>query len=420
MPRFRVRRSRVHTRDTAAGLVAGTDRSTHWGALGGTICAILYGIARFGDGDTFVRTVDRMPRLFFDFAHYYYATADSFRIGENEAGGYLYSPLLAILLIPLTALGPAAAMALWAALQALAISWLVLRTATIGPSGYLGGFASAFLTLMSTATLHSFKWGQVGLILALLMIESIVALARRRDLLAAGLLGCGIALKFYPGILWPLGVVLGRVKSSAASLAVTLALMFLPSFPVLGVRRTRNFYRRLMQSLADNSAAAASDPNSQAVGAWLRRTFDWDAGVAVYLIGVALVISTLGLAWFAHRRVDGRGSFASTLVAGLALTCLVPFFVPTCWPLYFCTLPALTLLTIEQWRERPGGGIRTAAMLLLAVAAGAQIFPAVDLVGGWAAYTHEGWLLLANLATVACALGWLAISLTKSVGRSRA
>jgi hypothetical protein len=383
--------------------------STRQGALAGTIAAVAYGVFRFGDGDTFVKTIDRTPRLFFDFVHYYLATASSFNIGENEANGYIYSPLLAIVLIPLTSMNPAGAMAIWGLVQAVAIAMLVLRTATMGPQGIVGGFASAILTLLSTATLHSLKWGQIGLILAVLMLESVVALARRQQILGGVLLGSAIALKFYPALVWPITLAMKRFKGAIATGLVTAGLLLLPSFYVLGLRRTRNFYRRLSEALTGSSDGFVGDPSSQAVDAWFRRTMDREPGGAAPVIGVVLVLVILVLVWSGRGR-DGPGLVERNVLAGLALTCLVPFFVPTCWPLYFCTLPALILLTFEQWRIQPSSRVRLAALATLLVAGGMQTFPAVDAAGDWATYTRQGWLLIANLATVAWALASLAIT----------
>ena len=198
------------------------------GALLGTLLAIAYGVARFGSSGGFVAAIDHTPRLFFDFVHYYYASAESLREGRGAASGYLYSPVLAIALIPLTSLGLELAMVAWAAVQALALALLVLRTAALGPPGVLGGFLAALLTLLSTATLHSLKWGQVGLILGVLILEGVIALARRRDLTAAVLLGSAIAIKFYPAIVWPLTAVLRRRRAAVGAFAVSAALLVLP------------------------------------------------------------------------------------------------------------------------------------------------------------------------------------------------
>ncbi len=386
------------TTDTGVSSAAAVRR----GALFGTLGALAYGLARFRTPDGFIAAVDRSPRLFYDFAHYYYATALTFRVGENEVGGYLYSPLLAIVLMPVAAGGFEFAMAAWAVVQALALALLVLRTATLGPSGAIGGFLAAALTLLSTASLHSLKWGQVGLILGVLMLESIVAFARRRELSGALLLGSAIALKFYPAIVWPLAAAMKRVKGALGALLVSVLLLVLPAFAVLGTRRTRNFYRRLVNSLADNANAAAADPTSQAVAAWLRRQFDWDPGFGAVVFGAAVGAVVLALLYFGNRNPEAP-SAERGILAGLLLTALVPFFVPTCWPLYFCALPALTLVTARQWLGRASTPWRSLALVTLALAGVAQTFPAVDLAGGWARYAEGGWLLVANLAVATCA-----------------
>jgi hypothetical protein len=377
--------------------------------LVGTLAAIVYGVFRFGSAESFVASIDHTPRFFFDFVHYYYASAESLRQGRGPVAGYLYSPFLAIALMPLTSLWLELAMAAWAAVQALALALLILRTAALGPPGVLGGFLAALLTLLSTATLHSLKWGQVGLILGVLILEGVIALVRRRELTAAVLLGSAIAIKFYPAIVWPLAA-LRRRRAAAAILAVSAALLVLPPLLVLGERRTARFYRRLLTALSDTSATALDDPNSQAVTAWLRREFHAGGATEVALVGVALVLLTLVLLHLGEGCPPGRfGGPPSDrgILGGLVLAALVPFFVATCWPLYFCTLPALTLLTAKRWWGLRPSIPRNIALGILAMAGLAQVFPAVDLAGGWIRYVDQGWLLEADLAAASCALASL-------------
>jgi len=385
--------------------------SAQRGALLGTFVAIAYAVARFRDGEGFARAIDRMPRLFFDFLHYYYASADALRNGLNPVPGYLYSPVLAVFLMPWTLLGPDLATVIWALLQALALSLLVFRCVALGSPGAVGGFLAALLVLLSTATLHSLKWGQVGLIVGVAIMEGVMALARRRDGSAALWVGFAIGLKFYPAILWPLAPALRRWRASLGMIVTAAVLAWVPSLLVMGERRTERFYLRIARSFSDASPAALANPNSQAVVAWLRREFSVGGAGEVALLGALMVLATLVFARLGAEAPES--SFQGpeperTVLAGLLLAALVPFFVVTCWPLYFCTLPGLTLLTVDRWRRRGPSVGRGLALGILFFSGLLQTFPAVDLVGGWDAYVERGVLLLANLAVVVCALVSLA------------
>ncbi len=384
--------------------------SVQRGALLGTLAAIAYCVVRFRGAGGFVREVDRPVRLSFDFLHYYYASAEALWAGLNPVPGYLYSPALAIFLMPWTLLGPEPATLVWAVLQALPLWILILRCAALGPSTAVFGFLAALLVLLSTATLHSLKWGQVGLIVGVVVLEGVIALARRRERSAAVLLGSAIALKFYPAILWPLALALKRWRAALGAIVIASALLWIPSFLVMGSRRTLRFYSRIARAISDVSVVAVNDGNSQAVVAWLRRQFHFGDVSEVAIVGALLVLLTLILV-----RLGGGApeSFQGTeeergIVAGLLLNGLVPFFVVTCWPLYFCTLPALTLLTVERWRRRESSKSRSMALGILGLAGLLQTFPAVDLLGGWDAYVDQGFLLEANLGVLLCAFASLA------------
>ncbi len=392
------------------------------GALVGTLAAIAYCAARFRTAEGFVRNVDRAVRLSFDFLHYYYASAEALLAGLNPVPGYLYSPVLAIFLMPWTLLGPEPAILLWTVLQALPLWFLILRCAALGPSTAAGGFLAALLVLLSTATLHSLKWGQVGLIVGVVVLESVIALARRRERAAALLLGSAIALKFYPAILWPLALALKRWRAAAGAIVVAFALLWIPSLLVLGSRRTLRFYSRIARAISDVSLVAVNDGNSQAVVAWLRRQFHVGSASEVAIVGAVLVLLTLILVRLGAD--ESPSSFQGTevergILAGLSLNGLVPFFVVTCWPLYFCTLPALTLLTVERWRRRPSSKSRSLALGILGLSGLLQTFPAVDLAGGWDGYVDQGLLLEANLGVLLCAFVSLAPLRSSEESRGR-
>lgn len=382
--------------------VSGKDSALR-GAFWGVLAALAYAVVRFRSGAGFASAVDGTPRLFYDFLHYYYASAEALVAGLNPVPGYLYSPALAILLMPSTLLGADLAMFFWAIFQGALLSLLVLRGVALGPEGVRGGFVSAFVVLTSAATLHSLKWGQLGLLIGVMMIEGVQALARRRERSAALLLGAAAALKFYPAILFALFLVRKRFLTLLFSALTAAALMWLPSLAVLGQRRTIRFYLRIARSFSDSAPSALADPNSQAVAAWLRRTFHQGSEAEAAMVGAFLALGAMVLL-FRSEAAEFQGPGGErTILAGLILAALVPFFVVTCWPLYFCTLPALTLLTLARFLRREPSWLRLTVLGILAAGAVLQTYPTVDLSGGWDAYVQRGYLLVANLAVTGCA-----------------
>jgi hypothetical protein len=384
-----------------ASAAARSRASRRWlGVTAGVVAALLCLGLRFGSLHQLAREIDHTPRLFFDFQHYYLATARAVSEGRGPAGGYLYAPTLAIGLVPLTSLPLKDAHLAWGIAQGAATLWLVARTALLAPPTFLFGFLSAFAVLLSAAFLHSFKWGQIGAILAALILEGLSTL--RRPGWSGAWLGLAIALKYYPVILAPLLVVTRRIRVAAWTAVSAALLLGVVPWLYLGERRFLRFYGRVGEALRTTAGQAIGDSNSQAIEAWFLRFAGVETGsIAPAVAGAFLLIA---LALLAARR---EGHPLGPVVAGLATMSLVPFFITTAWALYFCLLPTLQVSLLGAWSARTSvaGRVFSVALLLALVA---QSLPAIDAAGGWAEYARSGALLVANVATLAAALGFLA------------
>ena len=144
-----------------------------------------------------VERLDHCPELGCDFVHHYIAQARQLR--GDLVFGWVYPPLLALGLQPLTAFSDAGALRVWMLLQALAVASLALACRQLlQPCGRFTSWAgAAALVLPSLPVLHAFKWGQVSTFIAAGAVWALCS-PRARSRGAGVMLGILGALKLYP------------------------------------------------------------------------------------------------------------------------------------------------------------------------------------------------------------------------------
>ena len=278
-------------------------------------------------------------------------------ISEGQPAPYVYPPVLALLIAPLTVLPETLA---GSSIPGILFT-LILIASTVGALLALGvsDWRCYPVALLYPVTLENFEYGAIGPILALL-----VALGwRYRDRIGgvAMAIGAAIVLKVF---LWPLVVWLAATRrwwaaATAAGMAAALALV---SWAVIGFRGLAD-YPSLLRRLADLEAE-----NSYSAFALLR-TVDAPELVARVIV-VAACATLLVLAWRSARAPSSeraecdRRSLTFALAAGFVLT-------PILWLHY------LVLLVVPIGLARP----RLSALWFVPLAM--TVFEALDWYRGW-------------------------------------
>lgn len=119
--------------------------------------------------------------------------------GISRISLYLYPPTLADLVVPLTALKPAAALRAWNVLECLLIVGLsLILTRMLYVPSWGATVLIAAGVLFFRPTLNTIHWGQVSLLLAFLLTDGFALYASGRKLMAALLFALAIAIKLEP------------------------------------------------------------------------------------------------------------------------------------------------------------------------------------------------------------------------------
>ena len=313
----------------------------------------------------------------FDFAIFLQAAHDV-RAGDNPyvdpdsvsegATPYAYPPLLAIVLIPATALpDEVSGSSPVAILVSLGLVACVIATLLL-----LGvrDWRCYPVALLYPPTLENVEYGALGPVLALLV--SLAWRYRERVGAVAVSLGAAITLKLF---LWPLAAWLAATRrwAAAAGAVVVATALALGSWAVIGFDGIAD-YSDLLRRLSDLEATNSYSAYAMLVAIGFSSTLSHAATIAA---GIAL----LWLAWRVARDADGdRRAFTLALAAGLVLT-------PILWLHY------LVLLVVPIALARP----RLSGLWFVPLAM--TVFELLDLYRGWP--RGDGWALASVALVVA-------------------
>jgi alpha-1,2-mannosyltransferase len=326
-----------------------------------------------------------------DFNVYYYAAKevmsgrDPYQNSIGEWTPYLYPPLLAELLAPLTLLPVRVAAYVWFVISAASLmggAWLVSRMATaatdsgdvaaseVEPGAQADGDRSRYRALVATAAiavvfrfaLDTFDLGQVNAIVASLVAAHVYLSWKRRPVASALAFALAVSFKLTPLLLVCYHLSRGRVRFALQCLGM-VAVVSVLSFSVFGQSAPeafRTFFERTVMNQQEFDFGY--DGNQSLRGATAR--FESPAAVG-YLVAseplvgrsrptspltIALGLLLLILATLAARNARDEIAGASPFV------CLLPILSPLSWKAHFVVmlLPAAFLFVqfLRAHRER--------------------------------------------------------------------
>ncbi len=271
-----------------------------------------------------LRVGDQPNADFFDFYFGAVAVRDGQDLYRVNDGGYIYPPLLAVVLRPMTLLEPTTAAHVWTlVLAALLITtaWLVgdetQRRLGLGSSRVrTAAMASVAVVVLGQTWKSEFQWGNsnllvlMGVVLGLRWVE-------RRPAWSGAALGVAVGVKYLPIVLMPY-LLVRRKWWAAGAFGVALGVALLGPAVVLGWERNLEYlgvaFRGLpeMAGLAERGSGANihgvtsgfSLSVTSTVARWGERVGVGRAGV---LLGTGVVACVLGVIGWWRYRVWGFG-----------------------------------------------------------------------------------------------------------------
>jgi len=343
-----------------------------------------------------------------DFHAFFYPMGRGLLDGAPPIDGFLYTPLAALLFVPLGQLPYATAAGFWTALL-------------LGLVAVLAGFSlrrdliascvGVVLSVASVPVLHDLRFGQVSLLIVVALLACAAWYRRGRVWAAAACLAFAASLKLYP-LLFVLYFVFRRDLRALVATGVFLLLgLVIVPVVVLGVEPTFAFYSNVAAQLDARFFDSIADINSQSLRSLVDRAAV-SAAPAVHVALGAARYAICGALLMVTYRLSHRTDAAATQHAFTWQFLCTPFFVATSWPHYFVYLPPLLAAILDEARALPR---RTAARgLAILGVGGAALLSSMfffDLVHDRKLYVRSGALFCANALAM---LAFVAVA-----GRSR-
>lgn len=360
----------------------------------------------------FLQAVDRpKPPLFADFTLHYLPTAQQLTNEGLPSFGYFYPPSFAIWLFPLTLFGADGALLAWGLTQiGAAITLTMLAGLALWPEGRAYAYGVAALSALSFPFWHSFRWGQVSVIMTALVVAALVTFDRpvqRSTWAAPLLLALATSIKALPLLFvlpWVARREWRRVLSFAVASGVFLAV--LPTL-VLGPGKTWEFTQQVRQASAKALATwVPQDGNSQylpyVVARWLRQPGEAAGSLeapGVRIAGWLLFLAGLAAAY----RLARRDRSDSLLVLGLLFAGL-PLILPTSWPHYFVFLPLFQVAMLARAARLESSALRRGSQTVLGASMFLGSVPMLALAGGQPRFSRLGLVCVADLLLLAVML----------------
>jgi hypothetical protein len=320
-----------------------------------------------------------------------------FDLLRDGAYQFIYPPLLAFLLLPM----PTYQIAWWGWAAFSIICWLVALWLLLRElSGDIRQKVGVVWLPVLLAALINFPpvlahlfWGQLQLLLLLILVGSWLCLGRDRDVAAGVLLGLAIALKIFPVLLLVPLVAQRRWRCIAAAALTALGALLL-SFAAVGWDQGWYYLTTVLPDV--NRALGQYSPGNNSISSMLRNAI----GDGSVTNGLSLVIRAAIVCAVALGAWRLRDDAARACALGATMLLLAP---PVIWEHYF-VLAYLPWLDALSRMRRGQGFLLGLAYFLIASASLAY-------------HTPDNWIAVVQALPLAGALVLLGVQLQQALGQ---
>ncbi len=339
------------------------------------------------------RSGDDLHRYQNDFNVYYFASheviegRDPYANSLGEWTPYLYLPLLAELLIPLSLMPLQSAAYSWFLIGAASLIGAAGMSATltledanenssspVGKKGVLPHrsrkrryiLAALSIAVVSRFALDNFDYGQVNTLVAALAVAHVCLYKKHRKLTAAVALAVAASIKLTPLVLIVYYVSRRKITFIAGCVALFISITAL-SFAPFGTQATAAFQTFFHRTVKNEQGFNLADPGNQSLrGAIARLRGNEGESASAPSDPITLAISVAMLAGSALVALREKGSSSSIA----SLFCCIPLLSPLAWKGHFVVLifPAAFLISEVASRPRTRLGYSMTAVLIAAFA----------------------------------------------------
>lgn len=322
---------------TPNGVRAGLGRRTGV-IVGAAVCGLFLYYAL--TWPHFVATVGMCRQLFCDFVDYYFPMGESIFDTARPVTGFLYSPVIAIVLALFRPLELDAALVVWGILQALGVITCLLLFRRLVPAGVRVWLLFAVLQLSFFPLAFNFLTGQVSVFIMAATLGALLLYDRGHRIGAAILLAFAVSFKFYPLLFLAPAIARRDIRFVVWTVLACATFLFVVPALLLSADGAWGFYEALLHAFRDTDWVVASAHSHYAPHVVLRLAevvgIDAHGHLAVMRwVALAVAAINMGLAYWIQRarlRLATVWSFQLVFLS-------IPFVLKSSWPHDFIFLP---------------------------------------------------------------------------------
>ena len=330
------------------------------------VCALLLLVLVLLAGLYFAARSGSDPNRYGNDFNVYYFAAQEVRDGrtpyDTSLGDwtpYLYPPLLAEWLVPITLLPLPFAAYLWFLLNVASLTLTLHMSARLAAPGRALAIVGLTFVILSRFTLDNLDYGQVNLLVAALAVAHVYFFSRGQKVTAAAALALAVAVKLTPAVIVVYHLAKRRWRYALANLALA-GVLGAASFAPFGARAEAAFQTFVNRTVRNEQKFDFAYHGNQSLrGALERLGLAGNSGASLSLV---LLISLLILVPFLlviHRNGDD-------ISASAPFFCLAVLLSPLSWKQHYVilALPLAYLIGRARGDIRPR---RRAVLIVLLV-----------------------------------------------------
>ena len=346
----------------------------------------------------FVDAMDYCETLSCDFVKSYYPTAKTIFTTSEPWINYIYASFFAVILHPLSLIPIEWAVGVWIVFQ-VGLMILLFRITSTYIVNQTYRYLYFFMLMTSFPILHNFKWGQLSMLITVLVVGSFTLYEKNRKLASAILLSFTIALKVYSMMFLIIYVLKKDWKTFWTCIACTIGFALAIPLLTMGYDPYWKFYDLSKIQLIFARPRWRTSENSEYIANVLMRLFhvfhvpkpNWIFfQIAGYLF---LTLQLMGLWW------KNRKESISIIHMMCLLFLLGPFWIETSWPHYFVYLSFCQIVILSQRNEKKEPLWITIGICLSMFISSIFCF---NLFPSWVPYNGFGLLFFSNMVIIIC------------------
>ena len=350
--------------------------------------------------DGFLQSVNFGEPLFCDFDRHYYPMGKIIFFTKFPVQGYFYSPLFAIIMHLFSKFDLPNARFLWGIVQAALILNLCFISGVyfaLKEKKEFYFYLTSAAYLLSMPIIHGFRWGQISVLLVILIFGSMLLYKNGKTVFSALFLAFAAGIKYFPAVFLIYFLVKKDVKFIIWFFVFLLLFLCLVPGVALGFRDTIVFYKFVNHFISEAVSWLPKAGDSQFMPHVLYRITGQNKNFPFGLyknLGIIVFVLNVGLGYYLSRKKD----INDIALAYVFIFLTFPFIISTSWPHYFAYLPFCQIyvlqLAIKNRMQNFGKWFAVVPVVISFVLSSSVLF---IMYYSWMRYSYYGILFFSNL-----------------------